>query len=538
MKKLTVFLCSILLTTSIFAAEVVISDNGSGTGTTTWTSDNTYILDGFVFVNSGQTLTIEAGTVIKGMPGQMENASALIVAMGGKLIANGTADAPIIFTSQNDNLGGSVPDEANGLWGGLILLGKAKTNNATVPKQIEGIPTTESRGQYGGDDDSDNSGSLKYVSIRHGGTDIGEGNEINGLTLGACGSATTFSHIEVVSNKDDGVEFFGGLPRLDHILVAWVGDDSYDYDEGFRGYGQFWAAVQIEADGDRVGEHDGGPSDCEFCEPYAHPIIHNATYIGVPGQSRRVITFRDNAGGEYHNSIFAEQDKGIDIEYIEGGDEGSYEEWKKRGNLKLMNNIFQNVADGTTAKLFTVSVPKDQDNNPKWGIPAGYAEDFAAYFATANNTVADAGVSATDPVPSKDVSGADFTNAPWWFTRVDYKGAFGPGTQWAGGWTLAFGDVDYISDGETVSVSKVGEINLANIYPNPVTCSATVSFEYNSGIYSFVVYNLAGVRVKEVRNIMTGDFTFNRQNLDTGIYFYQLRNESGSTYSGKIMVQF
>ena len=141
----------------------------------------------------GQTLTIEAGTVIKAKPGQQENASALIVAMGGKLIANGTPGLPIIFTSENDDLAGSVPDEANGLWGGLIMLGKAKTNNATVPKQIEGIPTNETRGQYGGNDNFDNSGQLSYVSIRHGGTDIGEGNEINGLTLGAGGSATTFS---------------------------------------------------------------------------------------------------------------------------------------------------------------------------------------------------------------------------------------------------------------------------------------------------------------------------------------------------------
>jgi hypothetical protein len=519
MKKFTVFLWTILLTSGVFAADVVISDEGSGTGTTTWTSDNTYILDGFVFVNDGQTLTIEAGTVIKGMPGQQENASALIVAMGGKLIANGTADAPIIFTSQNDDLQGSIPDEANGQWGGLIMLGKAQTNNATVPKQIEGIPTTESRATYGGDDNFDGSGQLSYISIRHGGTDIGEGNEINGLTLGACGEATTFSHIEVVSNKDDGVEFFGGVPRLDHIMVAWVGDDSYDYDEGFSGYGQFWATVQIEAG-----------------EPYAMPIIHNATYIGFPGKSRRVITFRDNAGGFYHNSIFANQDKGIDIEYIEGENEGSYEQWKN-SNLKIENNIFQAVADSTPAKLFTVSVPVDEFDNPKWEVPAGYAEAFAATFESTGNIVADAGVSATDPVPTVDVSGPDYTGAPWWFKRVDYKGAFAPGTNWAGGWTLSFGDTDYISDGEIVSVEAVSEIKVASIYPNPVRSTATVAFDYDSGVYSFVIYNVAGARMKEIRNITTGEFTFNRQDLKSGVYFYQLRNESCHAFSGKMLVQ-
>jgi hypothetical protein len=536
MKKFT-FLCfSILLAAGAFAADVVISDDGSGIGTMTWTSDNTYILDGFCFVNDGQTLTVEAGTVIKGKPGQQENASALIVAMGGKLIANGTPAAPIIFTSENDDLAGSLPDEANGQWGGLIMLGRAKTNNATIPKQIEGIPTTEARAVYGGDDNFDGSGQLSYVSIRHGGTDIGEGNEINGLTLGACGNATTFSYIEIVANKDDGVEFFGGVARLDHILTAWCGDDSYDYDEGFSGYGQFWATVQIGADGDRFGEHDGGPSDNEFGEPYAMPIIHNATYIGVPGAGRRTITFRDNAGGFYSNSIFAEQDKGIDIEYIEGDNEGSYQQWNV-GNLKIENNIFQHIADGTAAKLFTVSVPVDEGENPKWEVPAGYAEAFAATFESTGNTVADVGVSASDPVPTVDVSGPDYTGAPWWFKRVDYKGAFAPGTQWAGGWTLAFGYVDYISDGETVSVNKVSEIQAASIYPNPIRSTATVHFDYDSGIYAFDIYNLAGSRMKEIWNITTGEFTFDRENLETGIYIYQLHNENGSRYTGKLLVQ-
>jgi hypothetical protein len=536
MKKFTVLLCSILAAAGVFAADVVISDDGSGIGTATWTSHNTYILDGFCFVMDGQTLTIEAGTVIKAKPGQEENASALVVAMGGKLIANGTAGAPIIFTSENDDLAGSVPDEANGLWGGVIMLGKAKTNNATIPKQIEGIPTTETRARYGGDDNSDGSGSLRFVSIRHGGTDIGEGNEINGLTLGACGEATTFSHIEIVANKDDGVEFFGGVPRLDHMLVAWCGDDSYDYDEGFSGYGQFWATIQIEADGDRLGEHDGGPSDCEFCEPYAMPIIHNATYIGAPGTGRRTITFRDNAGGLYANSIFADQDKGIDIEYIEGDNEGSYEQWKN-GNLRIENNIFQNITDGTAAKLLTVAVPLDELENPKWEIPAGYEEAFAATFETTGNTVADVGVSATDPVPTGDVSGADFTGAPWWFKRVDYKGAFAPGTQWAGGWTLTFGDVDYIADGETVSVKEVSVIEAASIYPNPVTTTATVSFEYDSGVYSLEVYSLSGGRIKQIGNITTGEFNFDRDDLESGIYIYRLRNESGRTLAGKLLVQ-
>ena len=155
-------------------------------GTTTWTANNTYILNGFVYVNDGQTLTIEPGTVIKGRPGQAARASALIVAQGGTIEANGTAEAPIIFTAEADDLEGSVPDDANGLWGGVIILGNASTNNLDVNgvKNVEGIPTDETRGAYGGTDDADDSGTLTYVSIRYGGSVIGANNEINGLTLG------------------------------------------------------------------------------------------------------------------------------------------------------------------------------------------------------------------------------------------------------------------------------------------------------------------------------------------------------------------
>ena len=170
---------------------VTITDNGSGTGTTTWTSDKVYVLDGLVFVNSGQELTIQPGTVIKGKPGTGANASALIVAKGGKINAVGTPTQPIIFTFEADPLNGSVPLSTSGQWGGLIVLGNASLNSTPGTSAIEGIPTTETRGIYGGTNDADNSGTLKYISIRHGGTDIGAGNEINGLTFGGVGSGTT-----------------------------------------------------------------------------------------------------------------------------------------------------------------------------------------------------------------------------------------------------------------------------------------------------------------------------------------------------------
>ncbi|MFT4661007.1 MAG: hypothetical protein ACI8XB_001278 [Patiriisocius sp.] len=413
----------------------VISDNGNGTGTVTWTNDNIYILDGFIFVNSGQTLTIEPGTVIKGNPGTGVNASALIVARGGKIMAEGTIDNPIIFTAEADNLDGNVDWKARGLWGGLIVLGNASLNSTPGESAIEGIPTSESRGIYGGSSDTDNSGVLQYVSIRHGGTDIGDGNEINGLTLGGVGSGTTIDHIEVISNADDGVEFFGGMPNCKNMVVAYCGDDSFDYDEGYRGMGQFWLAIQDENEGDRIGEHDGG-TDPETAQPYATPMIYNATYMGR-GQNNtsRIITFRDNAGGHYVNSIFLNQGKGIDIELLSG--ECTYDRFQS-GSLEIKNNIFYDVSDGSAESLFTVSFGDGASANPD---STNASTDFANYFTSAGNSVSNPGVSYNASswtlVPTGDVSSnmASYPNS--WFENVDYKGAFEPGdNSWTNDWTL------------------------------------------------------------------------------------------------------
>ncbi len=410
---------------------LIITDNGDGTGTTTWTSNNTYILDGLVFVNDGQTLTIEAGTIIKGRAGQGENASALIVARGGKIMAEGTAELPIIFTAEADDLAGSVADLDDGLWGGVIVLGAAKLNTVPGEQQIEGIPQTEERGFYGGTNDEDDSGILRYISIRHGGTDIGEGNEINGLTLGGVGSKTVIEYIEVISNKDDGVEFFGGTPQLNNIIVAFCGDDSYDYDQGYRGNGQFWAAIQGFDRGDRLGEHDGG-TDPETGEPYATPMIYNVTYLGRgDGAGKRVITFRDNAGGHYANSIFYSQEKGIDIELLTG--ECSYTRFGEE-DLTLKNNLFYHI---TADPIFIVSAADDVDP-----IVAEEANGVVAeYFTTAMNEIYDPGFTVTESVfniiPTNDVS-ANMASVPAdsFFQSVNYKGAFEPGKNWAEGWTL------------------------------------------------------------------------------------------------------
>ncbi len=210
---------------------------------TTWESRFIYQLNGRIAVESGATLTIEAGTLIKGSAGQGTNASALLIARGATLNANGTAAAPIIMTSTADNIeiGETVSPNltANdrGLWGGLIILGAAPISVAdnSGTAQIEGIPATDTNGNYGGSEAADSSGSITYVSVRHGGTNIGDGNEINGVTLGGVGSGTTFNHIEVIANVDDGIEFFGGTVDGSNLIVWAQGDDAIDIDQAYSG---------------------------------------------------------------------------------------------------------------------------------------------------------------------------------------------------------------------------------------------------------------------------------------------------------------
>lgn len=236
--------------TNTDTGNVVLTENISEN--TTWTKDKVYQLAGRITVLDGATLTIEAGTIIKGEAGIGASATALLVARGGKLMAEGTATAPIIFTSVADeitpadiaagNFGSpNLSPELNGLWGGVLVMGKAQISASAESGgdvsqvQIEGIPTSDPNGLYGGNDNGDNSGVLRYISIRHGGTNIGAGNEINGLTLGGVGSGTVIDHIEIVANQDDGIEWFGGSVNTSNVVVWNVGDDAIDTDQSWSG---------------------------------------------------------------------------------------------------------------------------------------------------------------------------------------------------------------------------------------------------------------------------------------------------------------
>ena len=222
----------------------------------TWYSDTVYTMVGKVVVDSGVTLTIQPGTLIKAEDGQGSLSTALIIARGGMINAQGTADSPIVFTSIYD-INGNLDETDQGMWGGIVILGNAPISADAVTANIEGIPVNEGYGLYGGDDQTDNSGILKYVSIRHAGTLLGGGNELNGLTLGGVGRGTTIDHIEVVANLDDGIEFFGGCVDASNLLVWAQGDDAFDVDQGW--FGTVTNYVGIEGlDSDHALELDGG----------------------------------------------------------------------------------------------------------------------------------------------------------------------------------------------------------------------------------------------------------------------------------------
>jgi hypothetical protein len=261
MKKINYFLSLIGLLTIVSCGDEIIVDpiptqnkviTTNITSNTTWYSDTIYQLGGRIAVEDGATLTIEPGTIIKGEAGTGANATALLIARGGKLIAEGTPSQPIIFTSVADEISQSdiaagnfaspnLDPTVNGLWGGVIVLGKAKispkpsTSGELNEVQIEGIPTSDPNGLYGGNDDTDNSGIISYVSIRHGGANIGSGNEINGLTLGGVGSMTSINNVEIVANQDDGIEWFGGTVNTSYVVVWNCGDDGIDTDQSWAG---------------------------------------------------------------------------------------------------------------------------------------------------------------------------------------------------------------------------------------------------------------------------------------------------------------
>ena len=324
----------------------------------TWTADNIYELAGRVIVSSGVTLTIEPGTVIKGREGQGISASALMIARGAKLNAVGTAAAPIIMTSVLDDItpgevaGTTLTEADKGKWGGLVILGKAPISySGAAEAQIEGVPADEVLGLYGGNVADDNSGSIQFVSIRHGGTEISGGSEINGLTLGGVGSGTTISDIEIFANVDDGVELFGGTVNVSNILVSYQGDDGVDIDQAYAGTVDGFMVIHggdtdkgLEIDGPEGTDNAGGKFK-----------LKNGTIIGS-GIIGNPADLKSKAQGILENVIFKGYDAGQKIKIAASYDAGCASTANAYKNLVEGNLVFTNLTfTGYTVDVYPSS---------------------------------------------------------------------------------------------------------------------------------------------------------------------------------------
>jgi hypothetical protein len=294
--------------TSLPEPEIVVV-SGLIEADVTWTANNIYELANRVIVTNGATLTIEAGTLVKGRTGEGSLASALIISRGSKIIAEGTAENPIIFTSVEDEItvgekvSPNLTELDNAKWGGLLILGAApiSAKNGDTESNIEGIPADEAYGVYGGDNSADNSGVLKYISIRHGGSLIGAGNEINGLTLGGVGSGTLIQNIEIFATLDDGIELFGGTVNIDNLLVYWQGDDGIDIDQNYAGTITNFMVYQ----GDGVGTDEGleldGPEGTTNKSGLFTLINGTIVSDGIAGSAADI---KADAQGTIENAVF------------------------------------------------------------------------------------------------------------------------------------------------------------------------------------------------------------------------------------------
>ncbi len=473
-----------------------------------FTCDKTYILDKKIYIPSGQTLTIQPGTVIKGAPNAVPaEATALIIMRGGDIIANGTESCPIVFTAQEDPMDGTYPVTNKGKWGGVVVNGYAH-NNLTLAANgpftvgtagklavadglgtIEGFQTTNPQDQYGVNlalgetfNDDDNSGIMRYVSIRHSGAILALGGEINGLTLGSVGRNTVIEHIEIVSCADDNIEIFGGTVNLKYCTTLFGNDDGFDYDHGWTGKAQFLFSMKDDNSANWSIDSDNG-FECDSDDnksnntPRSHPIIYNATCIGnakstttADNTSLAGICAKELTEGEIYNSLFANFKNGMNIQksisgtrsYAAGGE--AWHNWTNipgpasasAGNgsqsFKVKCNTFVNVTTPITINAsgsnqgtgtpqavgtadYTQFVTTDMNTivagNTLPGFDYTYTVNTATNTWTAKNDVI--------PNPALSVSGCPTAPVDGFFEPAPFRGAFSsnPGQNWLSNWTYS-----------------------------------------------------------------------------------------------------
>jgi hypothetical protein len=423
------------------AEELVLS--GSIKKNVVLTSGNTYLLDGLVYIDSGYTITIQPGTTIQGRKGTN---SSLIIKRGAKILAEGTASQPIIFTS-------TAPEGQKRLgdWGGLVILGRAKNNGSYNGVQgvmeIEGgINNANGDGLHGGNDDEDNSGIIKYVRLEFGGYPFQPDREINGLTCGSVGRGTAIDYVQVSYCNDDAYEFFGGTVNAKHLISFRCLDDDFDTDNGYRGKIQFAIAIRDTAiaDGAAGGASNGFESDNDgsgsAAQPFTAPVFSNMTIIGplfTPGTAiaapfRRGAHIRRNSRMSLFNSIimgWPAAGAGILID-------GTTTEANCNNNdLEIANTIIAGCPS-----------PLKVNSGSTFNINTWFNDAAKSNTVLTNNTDLNLGsfnsYTGFNPAPlsgSPALTGASFASPKLsGMQNVGYRGAVGGNDTWWQGWTRFF----------------------------------------------------------------------------------------------------
>lgn len=382
-------------------------------GTRTLAKDTTYVISGTVTVDSGAVLTIPAGTRLVG--DTVARPSSLVIRRGARIIANGTAAEPIVFTSQKQ-----AGSRARGDWGGLVINGRSNCN-FTLPCSGEG-----SSGTYGGNVPADSSGVLRYVRIEYAGYEVSPNNELNGLTLNGVGSKTVIENVQVHFGNDDGIEWFGGTVNVKYALVTGADDDQFDYSTGWQGKGQFWIAQTDTTRGDKGFEVDNNETTFT-AQPYTDPTIYNVTLIGRSGRGAANLTaaglhLRRGTRGKLVNAIVTGFNSALDIDDQITADNCT------GGTLLVSNSIFfgNTNTDDPDGDTFEAACR----GAAGWSLTAAAANPLnaaATNLDAPNFTPASAAaVAGAAAVPPGDA----------FFTAVDFIGAVAPsGTPWYQGWT-------------------------------------------------------------------------------------------------------
>lgn len=537
MKQIFTTITAICLSLAAFSAQPTRTITGNITGTANWTADTLYTLSGKVYVKTGATLNIAPGTIIKGdtsVPG-----SALIITRGAHIYAVGTADRPIVFTSS-----ASKGNRKSGDWGGVVIAGNARINIAGGTAPFEGgnlanPDGTTSDGEYGGLNDLDNSGELKYVRIEFAGFPYQTNNELNALTLGGVGSGTKLEYIQCSYGFDDAFEWFGGTVNAKHLIAFRGNDDDFDTDFGYRGKVQFGLVIRDTAIADPVSGANGFESDNDATgtgnNPYTSPVFSNITLVGpkqtasttISTSHRAAAHIRRNSRESIFNTIWMGYARGMKID----GD--SCHTSADSNKLQLQNNVLAGTA--STGLLM------DSTAGATWGITNWYTQTANANTIYSLNT----DVMLTDPFnytapnckptsASPMLAGASFTNSkldPAFFTTVNYRGAFGT-DDWTATWANWNPQNEAYTIGYGVTPASIGtaKLNLPlHVYPNPANQLLQVNFVTTGKQEATITLLNINGQVMAIQNSKSVEHNvaFNTYAIPAGFYMIQIATAQG-----------